>query len=61
MQRVFGMLLLVAALLHAQSSQPTTLGASQDSRTKVSMQGVERITKEVHHELVLLPLTERSP
>jgi hyperosmotically inducible protein len=55
MQRVFGTLLLVAALLHAQSSQPTTLGASQDSRTKVSMQGVERITKEVHHELVLLP------
>ena len=49
-------IILVAGLTQAQTNQPSAPGGPQDSRTQaLSQSGTERIAKEVHHELVLLP------
>ena len=48
-------ILFVAGLTQAQTNQPAT-GSPQDNRAQaLSQSGTERIVKEVHHELVLLP------
>ena len=53
---VFLMVILLAAFLQAQNNQPSTLGSSQGNAGQpLSQTGTERLVKEVHHELVLLP------
>lgn len=48
-------ILLMTGLSQAQTNQPAT-GSPQDARAQsLSQTGTERIVKEVHHELVLLP------
>ena len=48
--------ILMAALMQAQTNQSAAPASSQDNRTQgLSQSGTERIVKEVHHELVLLP------
>jgi hyperosmotically inducible periplasmic protein len=48
--------ILLAGLLHAQNNQTPATATSQGSHNQaVSQTGVDRIVKEVHHELVLLP------
>ena len=49
-------ILLVAGLTQAQTNQGATPGSPQENRAQaLSQSGSERIMKEVHHELVLLP------
>jgi hyperosmotically inducible protein len=49
-------ILLMAGLTQAQTNQPAATGSQQDNRAQaLSQSGTERIVKEVHHELVLLP------
>ena len=56
MQFMLTVILLVASLMQAQTNQPSAPGGPQDNRTQaLSQSGTERIVKEVHHELVLLP------
>jgi hyperosmotically inducible protein len=48
--------ILMAALMQAQTNQSSAPASSQDNRTQaLSQSGTERIVREVHHELVLLP------
>jgi hyperosmotically inducible protein len=47
--------LLMAAIPVAVLSQPTPAAANQAAQSQLSQRGIERIVKEVHHELVLLP------
>jgi len=48
--------ILMAALMQAQTNQSAAPGSSQENRPQaLSQSGTERIVKEVHHELVLLP------
>ena len=47
---------LVAGLTQAQTNQGLAPGSPQENRAQtLSQSGSERIAKEVHHELVLLP------
>ena len=56
MQFMLLVILLVAGLTRAQTNQASTSGSPQDKQTQRSSQsGSERIVREVHHELVLLP------
>jgi hyperosmotically inducible protein len=56
MQFKLVVILLVAGLMQAQTSQPSAPGTPQDNRNQaLGQSGTERIVKEVHHELVLLP------
>jgi hyperosmotically inducible protein len=47
--------LLMAALAVAVLSHSTPAAANQATQSQLSQRGIERIAKEVHHELVLLP------
>ena len=48
--------ILLAGLMQAQNNQAPATGTSQGNQTQaISQAGVDRIVKEVHHELVLLP------
>jgi hyperosmotically inducible protein len=47
--------LLMAVLPLAAFSQQTPAAANQAAQGQLSQRGIERIIKEVHHELVLLP------
>jgi hyperosmotically inducible protein len=56
MQFTLAMILLVTGLLQAQTNQASASGSQQENRAQpLSQSGTERIVKEVHHELVLLP------
>ena len=56
MQFMLVAIILVAGLTQAQTNQPSAPGSPQENRTQaLSQSGTERIVKEVHHELVLLP------
>lgn len=49
-------ILFVAGLAQAQTDQPAATGGPQGNRTQaLSQPGTDRIVKEVHHELILLP------
>ena len=53
---VFPVVMLLACLMQAQNNQAPTPEGSQANRNQaISPPGVDRIVKEVHHELVLLP------
>ena len=53
---VFPVVILLAGLMQAQNSQPPTpRGLHVNRNPAVSQSGIDRIVKEVHHELVLLP------
>ena len=56
MHNLLAMLLIGFALLQAQSGQPATTNPSGGRSQTLSQKGIDRIVKEVHHELVLLPL-----
>lgn len=48
--------ILLAGLVQAQNNQAPATGTSQGHQTQaISQTGLDRIVKEVHHELVLLP------
>ena len=52
----FPLVILFAGLIQAQNNQTPAPGTSLGTRNQaVSQSGVDRIVKEVHHELVLLP------
>lgn len=56
MQFTVSVILLVAGLMQAQTNQAPAPGSPQENPTQaLSQSGTERIVKEVHHELVLLP------
>jgi hypothetical protein len=56
MQYMLAVILLIAGLTQAQTNQPSAQGSPQGNQTQgLSQSGTERIVKEVHHELVLLP------
>ncbi|MBV9342889.1 MAG: BON domain-containing protein [Acidobacteria bacterium] len=49
-------MVVAVALLQGLGAQTSSSGASQDNRNQpFSQRGMDRIVKEVHHELVLLP------
>jgi hyperosmotically inducible periplasmic protein len=53
---VLPVVILLASLMQAQDNQASTSGSPQANRNQaVSQSGIDRIVKEVHHELVLLP------
>jgi hyperosmotically inducible protein len=53
---VFPVVILLAGLMQAQNNQVSIPQDSQANRNQaVSQSGIDRIVKEVHHELVLLP------
>lgn len=53
---VLPVVILLAGLMQAQNNQASTPGSPQENRNQpVSQSGIDRIVKEVHHELVLLP------
>jgi hyperosmotically inducible periplasmic protein len=53
---LLAMIVLVVGLTQAQTSQAPAPVSPQDNRTQgLSQSSAERIVKEVHHELVLLP------
>ena len=56
MYNLLATILVGFALLQAQSGQTATPGTSGSRSQTLSQKGVDRIVKEVHHELVLLPL-----
>lgn len=56
MRLMLVVLFLVAGLTQAQTNQGAVPGSQQENRAQtLSQSGSERIVKEVHHELVLLP------
>ena len=55
MRFILAPILLMAGLTQAQANQASASGIPQDNRTQPLSQSSERIVKEVHHELVLLP------
>jgi hyperosmotically inducible periplasmic protein len=56
MKIVIPVVILLAGLMEAQNNHPSATGTSQGSRNQaVSQSAIDRIVKEVHHELVLLP------
>lgn len=56
MQFMLSVILLAAGLMQAQTNQVPAPGSPQENRAQgASQSGTERIVKEVHHELVLLP------
>jgi hyperosmotically inducible protein len=56
MRLMLVVLFLVAGLTQAQTNQGAVPGSPQENRAQaLSQSGSERIVKEVHHELVLLP------
>ncbi|HEV7512031.1 MAG TPA: BON domain-containing protein [Candidatus Acidoferrum sp.] len=56
MKVLLALILLIAGLTQARTNQVSATRNPQESRTPaVSQSGPERIAKEVHHELVLLP------
>jgi len=56
MPRLLSIMVVAVALLQGLGAQTSSSGASQDNRNQpFSQRGMDRIVKEVHHELVLLP------
>jgi len=56
MRVTLAVILLIAGLSQAQTNQGSTPGIPQENHSQgLSQSGTERIVKEVHHELVLLP------
>lgn len=56
MEVVLSLIMLLGGLMQAQNNQAPTTGAPHANRNQaLSQSGTERIVKEVHHELVLLP------
>lgn len=52
---VFPLVIMLAALVQAQNNQASAPDSSQANRNPaISQSGIDRIVKEVHHELVLL-------
>src|SRR5215472_15211661 len=56
MYNLLATMLIGFALLQTQSSQRATTTTSGNHSQSLSQKGIDRIVKEVHHELVLLPL-----
>jgi len=54
--RLLATILIGFALMQTQSSQRVTRNTSGNHSQSLSQKGIDRIVKEVHHELVLLPL-----
>ena len=53
---VLPVVILFAGLMQAQNNQASTPGSPQANPNQpISQSGIDRIVKEVHHELVLLP------
>src|SRR5881227_3046405 len=56
MRVMLAVILLIAGLSQAQTNQGSTPGIPQENHSQgLSQSGAERIVKEAHHELVLLP------
>jgi hyperosmotically inducible protein len=55
MYSLFSIIVVSLALLQTQFGQSSSTAAAAASNQNLSPSGLERITKEVHHELVLLP------
>jgi hypothetical protein len=56
MHNLLATMLIGFALLQSQSVQPATTNPSGGRDQSLSQKGIDRIVKEVRHELVLLPL-----
>jgi hyperosmotically inducible periplasmic protein len=55
MPRLLSVVVVAFALLHGLGAQTSAPSASAEKNQPLSQRGIDRIIKEVHHELVLLP------
>ena len=55
MYGVLSIMVISFALLQAQSGQPSTSATSSAQNNNLSQTGIDRVVREVRHELILLP------